>query len=301
MTTIRIYSSDSVNTYADNQGQDISEEFWSFFGTSDKPATLLVDVAVESADTIAINQTILLTNASPGQFPHSALSVTITEGLDFRDQEDDRTFTTGETITQACSNRDVVGGLNWYRPHYTEIFDDHISESGATLIPTAGALSTALWAKNFGFNIPLNATIQGFIIRALRDITGGAAVTADQGNILMCKWWPMAETFQQKIFPITAWPPAEPSVFNQQIALDYDGNVLACGGGITTGGDENVHTYTRSGSTWSNDVELTGTGIVNGHAYPDAIFLSTDGTRFATSAEKDISAVCVTEWLDLYF
>ena len=75
--------------------------------------------------------------------------------------------------------------------------------------------------------------------------------------------------------------------FGSSVALSSDGNTALIGGDSDTSGNGAAWVFTRSGSTWSQQVKLTGPGAMNPAAFGSSVALSANGNTALVGGDQD--------------
>lgn len=97
------------------------------------------------------------------------------------------------------------------------------------------------------------------------------------------KLWSYAQT-------LTVTPISSPGSFGQSVAISYDGSTIAAGAPDDNGNIGCAYIFTLSGSTWSQQAKLVGTGNTGSSQQGWGLDLSSDGNTVAIGGPYDSSS-----------
>lgn len=110
------------------------------------------------------------------------------------------------------------------------------------------------------------------------------SVVSDGGSVQIytkpSTTWTLEET-------LSLGSPAIDDFFGDSATISDDGNSLAIGAKGRSGGAGRVYFYTRSGSTWTLQQTITGTGLSANDNFGDGLAISGDGQHMLISAPGD--------------
>ncbi len=116
-------------------------------------------------------------------------------------------------------------------------------------------------------------------------VAGGPIDSSGEGAVWVFIW--SGGTWVQQGSKLVGTGNIGPARQGSSVALSYDGNTLAQGGRFDSSGIGAVWIFTRSGTTWSQQTKLVGTGGINIPAQGFAVSLSSDGNTIAIGAPGD--------------